>query len=63
MRCSQFHEIELRLLGYYLIDVGGEKGVGVCDLAADGALDGGFDFGLRAGGDAGRGAVLQYFGP
>ncbi len=34
-----------------------EKGVGLCDFGANGALDGGFDLAFRAGGDAGGGSV------
>lgn len=45
-----FHSIKLFFLGNYLVDVGGEEGVGCYDLGADGALDGGLDFGLGARG-------------
>lgn len=48
----QFQEIQLRFLRDDLVDMWGEQRVGIRDLGADGALDGGFDFALRAGGDA-----------
>lgn len=48
----QFQQVKLTLLRYYLIYVRGEFGVGLDDLCADGTLDGGFDFGLCAGGEA-----------
>ena len=50
-------------LGDDLVDVGGEEGVGFADFGPDGALDGGFDFGLCAGGDAvvGGGLLLAGF--
>lgn len=51
----QFHEIQLRFLGYGLVDVRGEEGVGFGDFGTDGALDGGFHLGFGAGGDAGGG--------
>ena len=45
-------------LGDDLVDVGGEEGVGFADFGPDGALDGGFDFGLCAGGDAVVGGII-----
>lgn len=49
-------------LGDDLVDVGGEEGVGFADFGPDGALDGGFDFGLCAGGDAGWGKIIWLAG-
>lgn len=46
-----FHSIKLLLLWHHLVDVGCEEGVGGCELLAQGAGDGGLDFGLRARGD------------
>ena len=51
---EQFQRIQLRFLGYYFIDMGSKTGIRFCDLCADGALDGGFDFAFGAGGDAAR---------
>lgn len=50
--CLQFHQVKLALLGYYLVDVGCQFGVGLDDFAADCALDGRLDFGLCPGGEA-----------
>ena len=58
----QFQEVELGFLGDDLVDVGGEEGVGLADFGPDGALDGGFDFGLCAGGDAGWGKTYSLAG-
>lgn len=48
----QFHEIQLALLRYDLIDERGEFGVRLDDLASDGTLHGRFNLGFCAGGEA-----------
>lgn len=45
-------EVELALLRQDVVDVRGQEGVGVEDAGADGALDGGFDFGFGSGNEA-----------
>jgi hypothetical protein len=47
-----FHSIQLLFLRYDLVDVWCEEGVCCHELGADRALDGGLDFGFRAGGNA-----------
>ena len=49
---AQFQDLELRFLRQDLVDVRRQERVGFEDLAADGALHGGFDFGFGAGGYA-----------
>ena len=49
---GHFHSIQLLFLRYDLVDVWCEEGVCCHELVADRALDGGLDFGFRAGGDA-----------
>ena len=45
------HGIQLLLLRNNLIDVRRQARIRRCELCAERALDGGLDFGLRAGGD------------
>lgn len=53
----QLQKVQLRFLWYYLVDMGRQQGVGLCDFRANGALDGGFDFGFGAGGDTGESRI------
>ena len=46
-------EVELGFFGQDVVDVLGEEGVGFEEFGAQGALDGGLDFGFCAGGEAG----------
>ena len=51
---AQLYKVELLLLGHDVFDVGLEQRVCVEHFLADGALDGGLDLRLCAGGDAAR---------
>lgn len=56
---GHFHGIELLFLGNDLVNVWRQQGICRGDLGTDGALHGGFDLGLGAGGDTAGLAELE----